>query len=72
MRTELARDVHFEAAHRLPNVPVDHKCSRLHGHSFRVTLTIGGDVDPKLGWIVDFAEIARAWERCTSFWTTTI
>ena len=57
-----ARDVHFEAAHRLPNVPVDHKCSRLHGHSFRVTLTIGGDVDPKLGWIVDFAEIARAWE----------
>lgn len=26
----------FEAAHRLPALPDSHKCSRLHGHSFRV------------------------------------
>ena len=26
----------FESAHYLPNVPVDHKCRRMHGHSFRV------------------------------------
>lgn len=26
----------FEAAHRLPNLPADHKCRRLHGHSFHV------------------------------------
>ncbi len=28
----------FEAAHRLPNVPPDHPCGRMHGHSFGVTL----------------------------------
>ena len=26
----------IEAAHRLPNVPVGHKCARLYGHSFAV------------------------------------
>jgi len=26
----------FEAAHYLPNLPDDHKCKRMHGHSFRV------------------------------------
>jgi 6-pyruvoyltetrahydropterin/6-carboxytetrahydropterin synthase len=32
------RSFRFEAAHRLPNVPPGHKCGRMHGHGFRVTL----------------------------------
>lgn len=28
----------FQAAHFLPNVPEGHKCGRLHGHGFEVTL----------------------------------
>lgn len=28
----------FEAAHALPNVPLDHKCRRMHGHSFSVEI----------------------------------
>ena len=62
MRTEISRSYTIEAAHRLPHVPAGHKCARLHGHSFRITLHVGGAVDPKLGWIVDFAEIDRAFE----------
>lgn len=49
----------LEAAHRLPNVPDGHKCSRLHGHSFRVELHINGPVDPHSGWVMDFAEVKR-------------
>ena len=30
----------FEAAHRLPNVPESHRCHRMHGHSYRVELTL--------------------------------
>ena len=56
----LAREFTFEAAHRLPNVPADHKCSRLHGHSFRVEVICEGEIDPRSGWLVDFAEIKRA------------
>lgn len=62
MRTEISRSFSIEAAHRLPHVPEGHKCSRLHGHSFKITLHVGGELDPKLGWITDFAELDRAFE----------
>jgi 6-pyruvoyltetrahydropterin/6-carboxytetrahydropterin synthase len=61
------KEFSFEAAHRLPHVAPTHKCSRLHGHSFRVEIHVGGEVDPAMGWIVDFADIKGAfqplWER---------
>jgi 6-pyruvoyltetrahydropterin/6-carboxytetrahydropterin synthase len=59
---EIFKEFDFEAAHRLPNVPPGHKCARLHGHSFRVAVHIAGDVDPKLGWVMDFADIKAAFE----------
>ncbi len=38
----------FETAHRLPGLPVDHPCARLHGHSYTAALTLDGDalLDP--------------------------
>jgi 6-pyruvoyltetrahydropterin/6-carboxytetrahydropterin synthase len=57
MRTELVRDYRFEAAHRLPRVPAGHKCARVHGHSYCVSITVAGDADPQLGWLIDFAAI---------------
>ncbi len=58
-RVRLVRDFSFEGAHRLPNVPAGHKCSRLHGHSFRVQVICEGEIDPVTGWLIDFAEIKR-------------
>lgn len=52
----------LESAHRLPNLPADHKCSRIHGHSFRVELHVSGAVDPRLGWVLDFADIKAAFQ----------
>jgi len=57
---DLFAEFSFEAAHRLPNVAPDHKCARLHGHSFNVRVTVTGPVDPKLGWVIDFADVKRA------------
>jgi 6-pyruvoyltetrahydropterin/6-carboxytetrahydropterin synthase len=62
VRNEIRRSYTIEAAHRLPHVPDGHKCARLHGHSFRVTLHVRGELEPKLGWILDFAEIDHAFE----------
>lgn len=59
--TEIFREFAFEAAHRLPNVPEGHKCSRLHGHSYRVQVAVIGAVDPTLGWVMDFGDIKDAW-----------
>ena len=52
----------FEAAHRLPHVPPDHKCARLHGHSFRVEIHVRGAVDAHTGWVMDFADIKAAFK----------
>ncbi len=52
----------LESAHRLPNLPADHKCSRIHGHSFRVELHVSGAVDARLGWVLDFADIKAAFQ----------
>ena len=60
MRATISKEFRFEAAHRLPNVPPDHKCSRLHGHSFLVTIRVDGMVDESVGWVVDFALISKA------------
>ncbi len=67
MNVELRKSFQFEAAHLLPHLPEDHKCRRLHGHSFSVELVIAGECDPKLGWLMDYAEVSKAfkplWEQ---------
>jgi 6-pyruvoyltetrahydropterin/6-carboxytetrahydropterin synthase len=56
----LYKDFSFEAAHRLPNVPEDHKCARLHGHSFVVRVSVDGPVGEQTGWVMDFADLKAA------------
>jgi 6-pyruvoyltetrahydropterin/6-carboxytetrahydropterin synthase len=57
---EIHKEFGFEAAHLLPNVPAGHKCSRLHGHSFRVSVHVEGPVGDRSGWVMDFADISAA------------
>ena len=45
---EIFKAFKFDAAHRLPNVGQGHKCSQLHGHSFRVEIHIKGAVETAL------------------------
>ena len=59
---DIFRVFHLQCARRLPALPESHPCSRLHGHSFRVELTVSGVIDPALGWVLDFADIDAAWQ----------
>ena len=61
MNVELSKEYRFEAAHRLPCVPEGHKCSRTHGHSYKVEISVAGPVDPKTGWLIDFGVMDDAW-----------
>ena len=56
---ELRKNFQFEAAHYLPNLPKEHKCNRLHGHSFKVKIVVEGECDPKLGWVIDYSDIQK-------------
>jgi 6-pyruvoyltetrahydropterin/6-carboxytetrahydropterin synthase len=45
----------FEAAHRLPKHPG--KCFHLHGHSYRIEVTLTAPVSPETGMTIDFADV---------------
>ena len=59
---EIFKEFQIEAAHRLPNLPPEHKCSRLHGHSFRIAVYVEGEPDEQTGWVMDFADIKKAFQ----------
>jgi 6-pyruvoyltetrahydropterin/6-carboxytetrahydropterin synthase len=72
MNMELRKTFQFEAAHLLPLLPADHKCRRLHGHSFQVEIAVRGPLDPRLGWVMDYADISEAfkplWSRLDHYY----
>jgi len=49
----------FDSAHFLPGVPAGHKCANMHGHTYALTVHIEGEPDPKIGWIIDFADLKK-------------
>jgi len=57
---ELVRTYRVDAAHRLPGLPPDHKCSRMHGHGYLVEVRVRGPVGADTGWVMDFAEVDAA------------
>jgi 6-pyruvoyltetrahydropterin/6-carboxytetrahydropterin synthase len=59
---EIWKEFGFESAHLLPRVPEGHKCGRLHGHSFRVRVGLRGIPGAETGWVMDFADLKKAWK----------
>ena len=57
---QIRKHFRFEAAHELPFHPG--KCSRMHGHSYRLEVAIRGPIQsdgPARGMIEDFDDIKR-------------
>lgn len=59
----VARVYSIQAAHRLPNTPPQHKCHRLHGHTYSVRVELTGRASHITGWVLDFGSIDVAWEQ---------
>lgn len=66
--TVITYEMTFDAGHRI----VGHKgkCARLHGHTYRVAMEVGGTIrDP--GFVVDFGdlkEIVNEWDHVMLLW----
>ena len=56
----LSKECTFEASHCIPSHP---KCGNLHGHSYRVGISITGVYSTNKGMLVDFGEISRLVEK---------
>ncbi|MFF7888407.1 6-pyruvoyl trahydropterin synthase family protein [Streptomyces sp. NPDC020794] len=48
----------FEAGHRLPGLPPEHKCSRQHGHSYEVEVILTAHSLEEPGFVTDFGALA--------------
>jgi len=56
----LEKEFRFEASHQLPKH--DGKCSRLHGHSWKMTVKVAGQVQtegPQQGMVIDYGRISE-------------
>jgi len=49
----------FDASHNLINLPAGHKCANLHGHTFKLVVTVKGEVDQLKGWVIDYSDIQK-------------
>jgi 6-pyruvoyltetrahydropterin/6-carboxytetrahydropterin synthase len=60
MRSRVTRAFAFEAAHQLPWHPG--KCRRLHGHHYRLEVTVEGPLGQN-GVVIDFDELRDVVQR---------
>jgi 6-pyruvoyltetrahydropterin/6-carboxytetrahydropterin synthase len=54
------KEFSFEAAHFLPSAPPGHPNARVHGHSFRVRVTLDGEPDETTGVVMHLDDVETA------------
>lgn len=53
----IAKRFEFSASHQLDYLPSEHKCSRLHGHNYAVTVELQGPLDQR-DFVLDYGDLA--------------
>lgn len=53
----ITKTFEFEAAHRLTLVPAGHKCRRLHGHNYVVTVELAAPDLNAAAFVVDYGDL---------------
>lgn len=71
-RIRVTKEFSFEMAHMLEGY--DGPCSEIHGHSYRLFVTVAGTPcsdpqNPKYGMVIDFAYSSASWGAAS--WTST-
>ena len=64
---QIACEFRFEASHQLrrddcsdaDNEAIFGNCARLHGHSYRLVVTLRGPIDPETGMVMNFQHVKR-------------
>lgn len=54
---KIAATFGFEAAHRLPKLPDGHKCKNLHGHNYKLEVSVEAKKLDERGFVMDYAEL---------------
>jgi len=55
----IRKEFSFEASHQLLGLPVNHPCSKLHGHSYRIVIELHGQYMDSVGMLYDYRELDK-------------
>ncbi len=53
----ISKEFKFDSAHQL--IEYNGKCENLHGHTYKLRVTLKGEIDPKSGMIIDFTILKK-------------
>ena len=57
------RTFRVHASRFLPNLPDNHICKSMHGHTFNITVSVSGNIKTEEGFIMDFFEIDKIFNK---------
>ena len=52
----------IESARSLPNLPKTHPCHKIHGHSFKIIISVEGEINEQSGFVMDFQIIENTFQ----------
>lgn len=53
----ISKQFSFDASHQLTGLPDGHKCTRLHGHTYRVEIILQSETLNEVGFVVDYGDL---------------
>lgn len=53
----ISKQFSFDASHQLTGLPEGHKCTRLHGHTYRVEVVLQSETLNEVGFVVDYGDL---------------
>ena len=54
---KIYRSYTVHAARFIPTLDKDHPCSKMHGHTFKITIELDGPINSNTGFVMDFYDI---------------
>jgi len=57
------REYYINSARFLPNLPKEHICSQLHGHTYNIKISVKGAVNPDSGFVIDAFDIDKHFQK---------
>jgi 6-pyruvoyltetrahydropterin/6-carboxytetrahydropterin synthase len=57
MTYTIGKEFSFAASHHLDHLPPDHKCARLHGHTYTVQVLLASEELDQAGFVTDYANL---------------
>lgn len=63
----ISKEFHFSASHQLTHLPMGHQCARLHGHNYKVVITLESEELDSDSFVKDYGQLTAFKEVVDKF-----